>query len=154
MEKAVQIFSLQARGPMYNEYLAQLREECENIWKNGRQLCEAVSLTGHPCVNELHLLASEKVQKKAVEESGDEEDETRKRWVASEDSESRQSSDEEPRRRSNKKRSIKRESPTGDTRSRSNGSNGKRIPSKPHNSNIITIAASNCGEFQLERRVC
>ena len=30
--------------------MSQLQEECEAIWKNGRQICESISLTGHPYI--------------------------------------------------------------------------------------------------------
>jgi protein SMG8 len=39
---------------MYKKYLNKLEDDCLKIWKSGRQLCELVSLTGHPCVHELH----------------------------------------------------------------------------------------------------
>ena len=44
---------MQARGPACDRYLDQLEQECEQVWKNGRQLCEEISLTGNHCVNEV-----------------------------------------------------------------------------------------------------
>lgn len=38
-----------ARGPCMEEYAARLERECDNIWKQGRQSCEHVSLTGKAC---------------------------------------------------------------------------------------------------------
>ena len=42
-----------ARGPATEKYMRQLELNCDNMWKGGRQLCEAVSLTGNHCVNEV-----------------------------------------------------------------------------------------------------
>ena len=56
MDKAVHFYSIQARGPLFDKYLTRLKRECTEIWHRGRQLCEAVSLTGHNCVNEMHEL--------------------------------------------------------------------------------------------------
>ena len=44
-----------ARGPATEKYMIQLELNCDNMWKGGRQLCEAVSLTGNHCVNEVLL---------------------------------------------------------------------------------------------------
>lgn len=38
-----------ARGPCKEEYAARLERECDNVWKQGRQSCEHVSLTGKAC---------------------------------------------------------------------------------------------------------
>ncbi|CAO3639163.1 unnamed protein product [Mucor hiemalis] len=38
-----------ARGPCMEEYAARLERECDTIWKQGRQSCEHVSLTGKAC---------------------------------------------------------------------------------------------------------
>lgn len=54
--QAKRVFAQYARGPAYDKYLRQLEESCEKWWKNGRQLCEEVSLTGQHCVNPLHQL--------------------------------------------------------------------------------------------------
>jgi len=42
---------------MHKQYLKQLENDCLTIWKQGRQLCESISLTGNPCVNEMHDVA-------------------------------------------------------------------------------------------------
>ena len=139
---------------MYNHYMSQLKEECEAIWKNGRQLCESISLTGHPCINELHILLSEKTASR--DQSDEEENIVTKKIVPSDLEDSEQdSSSERIRTGSKHERKRRFERQNSEERSRSNASSvGKRPPIKSHNSNIITIAASNCGEFQLERRVC
>lgn len=51
---ALSVFALQARGPLVDDYAAQLEKECERFWKAGRQMCEVLSLTGNPCTNPLH----------------------------------------------------------------------------------------------------
>jgi hypothetical protein len=38
-----------ARGPCVEEYAARLERECDSIWKQGRQSCECISLTGKAC---------------------------------------------------------------------------------------------------------
>ena len=96
LDKARHTYSLSARGPMYKKYLKQLENDCLNIWKQGRQLCEAISLTGNSCVNEMHRVENE---------------------------ESASASNIEI----------------------------QNLPLKIHNSNVITIATSNCGYHQKER---
>ena len=59
LDKARHAYSLSARGPMYKKYLKQLENDCLNIWKQGRQLCESISLTGNPCVNEMHRVVDD-----------------------------------------------------------------------------------------------
>ncbi|XP_063965334.1 nonsense-mediated mRNA decay factor SMG8-like isoform X1 [Lytechinus pictus] len=54
--QAMKMYSQHARGPGYETFAAQLQEECELFWQNGRQLCEVISLTGHHCIHKLHLL--------------------------------------------------------------------------------------------------
>ena len=49
--QAKQVFSQIARGPACEKYMKQLEESCDRYWKNGRQLCEEVSLLGNHCVN-------------------------------------------------------------------------------------------------------
>ncbi|XP_064642230.1 nonsense-mediated mRNA decay factor SMG8-like isoform X2 [Lineus longissimus] len=56
LAQARHVFLQNARGPACDKYLVQLDEACERIWKNGRRQCEAISLTGNPCLNELHKL--------------------------------------------------------------------------------------------------
>ncbi|KAK7094164.1 nonsense-mediated mRNA decay factor SMG8-like [Littorina saxatilis] len=54
LAQARRVFSQYARGPAFDKYLAQLEEVCTAFWKNGHQQCEAVSLSGNLCVNQLH----------------------------------------------------------------------------------------------------
>ncbi|XP_053379318.1 nonsense-mediated mRNA decay factor SMG8-like isoform X1 [Mercenaria mercenaria] len=54
LAQAKKVFSQFARGPACDKYMKQLEESCERFWKNGRQLCEEISLTGNHCVNPLH----------------------------------------------------------------------------------------------------
>ncbi|CAG9771301.1 unnamed protein product [Ceutorhynchus assimilis] len=46
---ALNLFRTQARGPKYAQYELQLEVECQAHWENGRQQCEAASMTGNPC---------------------------------------------------------------------------------------------------------
>lgn len=46
---AFALFRAQARGPAYSQYAEKLKQECQSHWENGRQQCEAASLTGNPC---------------------------------------------------------------------------------------------------------
>ncbi|KAK1398344.1 Nonsense-mediated mRNA decay factor SMG8 [Heracleum sosnowskyi] len=54
LEKALGAFSLMVKGPAVQLYLKKLEEECTSIWSSGRQLCDAVSLTGKPCMHQRH----------------------------------------------------------------------------------------------------
>jgi len=35
----------------------QLIEQCTRLWHDGRQLCEAISLTRNPCKNEVRIFS-------------------------------------------------------------------------------------------------
>ncbi|XP_053213180.1 nonsense-mediated mRNA decay factor SMG8-like isoform X2 [Panonychus citri] len=52
--QAMHFFTVQSRGPALYNYLRQLKEECDNFWNNGRQMCEVISLTGNNCINPVH----------------------------------------------------------------------------------------------------
>ncbi|MCO5578904.1 hypothetical protein L7F22_032753 [Adiantum nelumboides] len=54
LEKALHSFKGLVRGPAVNLFTDKLKVECEAIWKSGRQLCDAVSLTGRPCIHKVH----------------------------------------------------------------------------------------------------
>lgn len=54
MSLAMGVFSEYARGPLVESYVLQLEKECERHWKNGRQMCEVLSMTGNPCTKPLH----------------------------------------------------------------------------------------------------
>ena len=55
---ALSVFSIHARGPQVDNYVQKLVKECEKFWKNGRQMCEVLSLTGNLCNLPLHKAAS------------------------------------------------------------------------------------------------
>ncbi|CAH0557875.1 unnamed protein product [Brassicogethes aeneus] len=46
---ALALFRAQARGPVFDEFVEQLELDCLKHWENGRQQCEAASMTGNPC---------------------------------------------------------------------------------------------------------
>ncbi|KAK1289015.1 hypothetical protein QJS10_CPB18g01795 [Acorus calamus] len=54
LEKALHAFSSMVKGPSVHLFMEKLEEECTSIWKSGRQLCDAVSLTGKPCIHQRH----------------------------------------------------------------------------------------------------
>ncbi|KAL8146404.1 hypothetical protein AgCh_004229 [Apium graveolens] len=54
LEKALCAFSSMVKGPAVQLYLKKLEDECTSIWSSGRQLCDAVSLTGKPCMHQRH----------------------------------------------------------------------------------------------------
>ncbi|KAI5068008.1 hypothetical protein GOP47_0016353 [Adiantum capillus-veneris] len=54
LEKALHSFKGLVRGPAVNLFTEKLKADCEAIWKSGRQLCDAVSLTGRPCIHKVH----------------------------------------------------------------------------------------------------
>lgn len=58
VKQAVAIFSHHARGPAQQKFVDQLKEECEKIWKSGRQTCEALSLNKNPCTKPKHQTSS------------------------------------------------------------------------------------------------
>lgn len=42
------------RGAQLNRYDEKLRNECDQMWLNGRQQCEFLSLRGNPCIMAKH----------------------------------------------------------------------------------------------------
>ncbi|RYR42949.1 uncharacterized protein [Arachis hypogaea] len=54
LEKALHAFHAMVKGPAVQHFAKNLEEECTSIWKSGRQLCDAVSLTGKPCMHQRH----------------------------------------------------------------------------------------------------
>ncbi|CAM8878721.1 unnamed protein product [Rhodiola kirilowii] len=56
LQKALNAFHSMVKGPAVQRFSKKLEEECIFIWKSGRQLCDAVSLTGKPCVHQRHDL--------------------------------------------------------------------------------------------------
>ncbi|RDD42391.1 Protein SMG8, partial [Trichoplax sp. H2] len=51
---SINTLSQLALGPSFPSYVQQLEKDCEKIWKNGRQSCEILSLTGKQCIYPLH----------------------------------------------------------------------------------------------------
>lgn len=68
LEKALCAFSSMVKGPAVQLYLKRLEDECTSVWSSGRQLCDAVSLTGKPCMHQKHdvetcnLLAKDEIK--------------------------------------------------------------------------------------------
>ncbi|KAL6257681.1 hypothetical protein P5V15_011262 [Pogonomyrmex californicus] len=56
---AMAVFEMHARGPLFEEFSEKLQAECDKHWRAGRQMCEVLSLTGHPCTNPVHRGGSE-----------------------------------------------------------------------------------------------
>lgn len=54
LDKALHAFRSMVKGPAVELFSKKLEEECTSIWKSGRQLCDAVSLTGKPCMHQRH----------------------------------------------------------------------------------------------------
>ncbi|XP_050420698.1 nonsense-mediated mRNA decay factor SMG8 isoform X3 [Adelges cooleyi] len=52
--QALSVFALHARGPLLDDYIQILVQDCDKIWQSGRQMCETLSLTGNPCTQPLH----------------------------------------------------------------------------------------------------
>lgn len=59
LEKALCAFHSMVKGPAVPGFAKTLEDECTNIWKSGRQLCDAVSLTGKPCMHQRHDVGTE-----------------------------------------------------------------------------------------------
>ncbi|KAJ6369199.1 hypothetical protein OIU78_001541 [Salix suchowensis] len=54
LEKAMRVFLSMVRGPAVPVFAKKLEDECSSVWRSGRQLCDAVSLTGKPCMQVRH----------------------------------------------------------------------------------------------------
>ncbi|CAL5432227.1 unnamed protein product [Camellia sinensis] len=54
LEKALCAFCSMVKGPAVQNFMKKLEDECTSIWSSGRQLCDAVSLTGKPCMHQRH----------------------------------------------------------------------------------------------------
>lgn len=154
---------------MYNRYLNQLKRDCLNIWTNGRQLCEAISLTGHNCVLELHRVPPPPppTNNDATTTSEDEsvpvtetDSATTVATMATTTTTSEISEDEaylyrrlkqecniETRKRGRRRRAMSGSMSRSGTVSGGNA----ELKVRHHTSNIVTLAASDCGEFQRER---
>ncbi|KAK4440679.1 protein SMG8 [Sesamum alatum] len=54
LKKALRALTSRVKGPALQLYMKKLKDECTSIWSSGRQLCDAVSLTGKPCMHQKH----------------------------------------------------------------------------------------------------
>lgn len=54
LSKALTFFKSMVKGPAVDLYLKKLENECISIWVSGRQLCDAISLTGKSCIHQRH----------------------------------------------------------------------------------------------------
>ncbi|ONI00938.1 hypothetical protein PRUPE_6G112700 [Prunus persica] len=54
LEKALHAFHSMVKGRAVQRFAKKLEDECTSIWKSGRQLCDAISLTGKPCMHQRH----------------------------------------------------------------------------------------------------
>ncbi|XP_025415262.1 protein SMG8 [Sipha flava] len=52
--QALSVFAQHARGPLFDDYIQILIQDCDQLWQSGRQMCETLSLTGNPCTQPLH----------------------------------------------------------------------------------------------------
>lgn len=52
--QALSVFAQHARGPLLDDYVQILMQDCDKIWQSGRQMCETLSLTENPCTQPLH----------------------------------------------------------------------------------------------------
>lgn len=59
LKRAMLAFSSMVKGPSLQFYMKKLEDACLSIWSSGRQLCDAVSLTGKPCMHNRHYLESD-----------------------------------------------------------------------------------------------
>ncbi|XP_051113254.1 uncharacterized protein LOC127239234 isoform X2 [Andrographis paniculata] len=54
LNKALHSLTSMVKGPSVPFYVKKLKDECTSIWNSGRQLCDAVSLTGKTCIHQRH----------------------------------------------------------------------------------------------------
>ncbi|KAL5763935.1 hypothetical protein ACOSQ2_016529 [Xanthoceras sorbifolium] len=59
LEKSLHAFHSMVRGPAVPVFAKMLEDECKSIWESGRQLCDAVSLTGKPCMHRRHSVEND-----------------------------------------------------------------------------------------------
>ena len=57
--QAKTLLSGHGRGPAVARFIERLDAECDRIWRNGRRMCEAPSLTGNPCIQPVHRTADD-----------------------------------------------------------------------------------------------
>ncbi|PSR95225.1 hypothetical protein CEY00_Acc25982 [Actinidia chinensis var. chinensis] len=59
LKKALRAFCSMVKGPAVQLFTKKLEDECTSIWSSGRQLCDAVSLTGKPCMHQRHSVETD-----------------------------------------------------------------------------------------------
>lgn len=59
LERALLSFNSMVKGPAVQLYKKKLDDECTSIWKSGRQRCDAISLSGKPCMHKQHDLETD-----------------------------------------------------------------------------------------------
>lgn len=59
LERGLVAFKSMVKGPAVQIYMKKLKDECTSIWSSGRQLCDAVSLTGKPCMHKRHSVGTD-----------------------------------------------------------------------------------------------
>ena len=152
LEKALHIYVSNARGPMYNTYLEQLKSECISIWQNGRQQCEAISLTGHGCMHEVHILPNESnpSENDPKEDDNDEEDDNLE--IRREFNRSRIGSNMKSLSLLKHRDSLRNSSNSSRKNEEMSNVSSRKMPIKSHNSNLVSRGASNCGEWQRDRK--
>ncbi|KAK8957220.1 hypothetical protein KSP39_PZI000643 [Platanthera zijinensis] len=57
LEMALLAFRSMVKGPANKMFTKKLADQCTSIWEAGRQLCDAVSLTGKRCMHPRHVVA-------------------------------------------------------------------------------------------------
>ncbi|KAG2662674.1 uncharacterized protein LOC120650425 isoform X2 [Panicum virgatum] len=55
LQMALRSFCSMVKGPAVRLFSKKLEDECQTIWESGRQQCDAVSLTGRPCMHRRHV---------------------------------------------------------------------------------------------------
>ncbi|GAM24109.1 hypothetical protein SAMD00019534_072840 [Acytostelium subglobosum LB1] len=58
LQKAIKTLTFYAAGPSLDQSVQNLINECDAVWKKGRKLCEAESITGRLCSLKTHPLPS------------------------------------------------------------------------------------------------
>eukprot|EP01133_Synstelium_polycarpum_P015720 gene15720-18678_t len=59
LSRAIKTLEFYAAGPSLDTHVASLRQECESVWRKGRKLCEAESVTGRLCTLKTHPTGTE-----------------------------------------------------------------------------------------------
>jgi hypothetical protein len=50
------VFESIALGPATSHFWTRLVEECTTYWKDGHEMCDAVSLTNQPCIYQARVI--------------------------------------------------------------------------------------------------